>query len=327
MANLEQVACRHDEAVHYAPSAHALSSSPMELRADIACPLPLDLDLSLGVLVRSVTDPCTRRDDKGNWWRALRTPDGPATLCIAPSARGVVVRAWGEGARWALERAPALVGARDSLDGFEPNGVVAKLHRELPGLRLVATGTLFQSSLLPVLEQKVAGLEAWRSYDRLLHALAEPAPGPFPLSLPPSPKALAALPHHALRRMGIDRQRGATLVTLARRATALERLVGDDPLEARRKLETLRGIGPWTSAHITRVVHGDPDAIAVGDFNLPSLVAFNLIGERDADDARMLELLAPYAGHRARVALLICAAGRPLPRRAPRRRLPRHAGF
>jgi 3-methyladenine DNA glycosylase/8-oxoguanine DNA glycosylase len=55
---------------------------------------------------------------------------------------------------------------------------------------------------------------------------------------------------------------------------------------------------------------GDPDAVPVGDLHLPRLVARALAGERDADDRRMLELLAPYGGHRFRLVRLLLAEGR-----------------
>ncbi len=44
---------------------------------------------------------------------------------------------------------------------------------------------------------------------------------------------------------------------------------------------------------VARVVHGHADTVVVGDYNLASLVAWPLAGERTADDARMLELLEP----------------------------------
>jgi len=286
--------------------------------------LPIDLELTLGTLVRSSRDPTTRHDEHG-WWRSLRTPLGPATLRLWRAGGEVHAEAWGSGADWALESAPSLVGARDSLAGFSPRGLVAELHRRIPGLRVCRAETVFQCSILPVLEQKVTGAEAKHSYHALLRALGEPAPGPVRLLLPPAPEALAALPSFELRRLGIDSRRGAALQTLARRARSLERLTQRDPVTARRWLESLPGIGPWTSAHIARTALGDADALPLGDYNLPRRVAFNLAGEREADDARMLELLAPFAGHRARVVLLLQAGGHSVPRRGPRRPLRRHA--
>jgi hypothetical protein len=47
-------------------------------------------------------------------------------------------------------------------------------------------------------------------------------------------------------------------------------------------------------------------------------VAWALAGEARADDARMLELLAPWAGHRARVVRLIEIGSGAAPRFGPR---------
>jgi 3-methyladenine DNA glycosylase/8-oxoguanine DNA glycosylase len=63
---------------------------------------------------------------------------------------------------------------------------------------------------------------------------------------------------------------------------------------------------------------GDPDAVSVGDFHLPNLVAFALAGEPRADDSRMLELLEPWRGHRARVIRLLESSGIAAPRFGPR---------
>jgi 3-methyladenine DNA glycosylase/8-oxoguanine DNA glycosylase len=77
-------------------------------------------------------------------------------------------------------------------------------------------------------------------------------------------------------------------------------------------------VGGWTAAETVRLVLGDPDAVSVGDYNLPSLVSWALAGEPRGDDARMLELLEPYHGQRARVVLLLEMSGLRPPRRGPR---------
>jgi 3-methyladenine DNA glycosylase/8-oxoguanine DNA glycosylase len=89
------------------------------------------------------------------------------------------------------------------------------------------------------------------------------------------------------------------------------------PAAADRRLQSLPGIGPWTSAEIRQRACGDPDAVSVGDLHLPGQVGWALAG-RVVDDAGMLELLAPYPGHRHRAASLVVAARIGPPRRAPR---------
>src|SRR5947209_20223539 len=110
-------------------------TDPME--TFICPPLPVDLELTLWPLGRGARDLSVRPGRSGVWWRATRTPDGPPTTRLEPQRDGIHVTAWGPGAAWAIETAPELAGARDSLAGFEPpRGLVRELHRRFPGLRI-----------------------------------------------------------------------------------------------------------------------------------------------------------------------------------------------
>ena len=91
---------------------------------------------------------------------------------------------------------------------------------------------------------------------------------------------------------------------------------------AHRRLEAFPGIGPWSAAKVAQVALGDADAVPVGDYNLPHTVGYALEGTVRSSDERMLELLEPYRGHRARVIRLIGVAGITAPRFGPRMPLP-----
>jgi 3-methyladenine DNA glycosylase/8-oxoguanine DNA glycosylase len=67
-----------------------------------------------------------------------------------------------------------------------------------------------------------------------------------------------------------------------------------------------------------RVAFGDPDAVSVGDFHVPNMVAWALAGEPRAGDARMLELLETYRGQRGRAQRLLELGRIVAPRRGPR---------
>lgn len=84
------------------------------------------------------------------------------------------------------------------------------------------------------------------------------------------------------------------------------------------RLQAIPGIGPWTAAETLQRSNGAADAVTVGDLHLPGTVGWALARERDADDARMLELLEPYAGQRHRACRLVLLSGLTRPRRAPR---------
>ena len=79
--------------------------------------------------------------------------------------------------------------------------------------------------------------------------------------------------------------------------------------DAYARLRAMPGVGPWTAAEVALRALGDRDAVSVGDYHLPSLVAFALAGERRATDERMLELLEPFRGHRGRVIRLLEESG------------------
>jgi 3-methyladenine DNA glycosylase/8-oxoguanine DNA glycosylase len=295
------------------------------LEATIRLPLPVDLRLTLGPLGLGASSTLTRHGD-GSWWRGSRTPDGPATASFVPcrtDPRRVEARAWGPGAEWALRHAPELLGSRDSLDGFDPPpGLMKQLHRRMPGLRITRSRAVFEALLRTVPAQKVTGVEAGRAYTALVRRFGEPAPfaegAPAGLFVPPSPERLAELPYFAWHRLGIEMRRANVLRHAAARAAKLEEAVGMPPQDARRRLMAFIGVGAWTAAEVAIVALGDADAVSVGDYHLPNTVSWALAGESRGTDERMLELLAPFAGHRGRVIRLIEAAGIAAPRFGPK---------
>ncbi|WP_052852420.1 DNA-3-methyladenine glycosylase family protein [Streptomyces avicenniae] len=289
-----------------------------------APPEPYDLRRSLLVLRRGPYDPAFRETADGAVWRATRTPEGPATLRLLPG-RPVRATAWGPGADWALERLPALLGADDAPEAFTAHHpLVAQAHRRHGGLRLVRTGLVLESLVPTVLEQRVTTEEAYRAWRLLLRRFGEPAPGPADggpdLWVMPEPRTFALLPSWEWHRAGVDPKRSAAVVRAVRLARRMEEAAGLPLAAALARLQAVPGIGPWTAAETLQRSNGEPDAITVGDLHLPGTVGHALAGERGADDARMLELLAPYAGQRHRAARLILLSGVVPARRAPRQR-------
>jgi len=283
----------------------------------------LDLRRTVGIHQRGSGDP-TMQIVAGRIVRATRTVDGPATVALRAVAGGVEAEAWGPGADRALDAVPALIGLEDDRSGFDPahHPLVAELDRRQRGIRLGRTGAVLESLVPAILEQKVTGTEAWRGFRGLVRGWGEPAPGPFGLRLLPPPAIIAALPYHAFHPIGVERRRADLVRRVADRAGRLEEVLRLPREVAYARLRTLPGIGPWTAAEVMLRAAGDPDAVSVGDFHLPNLVAFTLAGEIRGTDERMLELLEPWRGHRARVIRLLETSGlRPPafgPRYAPR---------
>ena len=281
---------------------------------------PVSLRLTLAPLRAGSSDP-TFRFDGGTAWRATRTPDGPATTRLSCHGDEVTVRAWGPGAAWCLEGAPALVGAGDDDTGFRPlHPVVAELRARLRGLRIPRSGAVIEAMVPTIVEQKVTSAEAKRSYRALVVALGEPAPGPAGaagLLVPPEPARLAAAPSYAYHRFGIERRRADTIRRACASVRRLEEAAAMPPSDARRRLSVLPGLGPWSAAKVALAALGDADAVCVGDYHVPHLVAWALAGEPRGSDARMLDLLEPFRGHRGRVIRLLVAGGVRPPRYGP----------
>ena len=251
--------------------------------------------------------------------RASRTPDGPVTVRFGPSEDGVDVEAWGRGAGWMLERAPAWCGALDAVDGFDPpQGVVRDLWRRRRGFRITQTGLITERLIPIVLEQKVTGGEARRAYRRLTLAIGEPAPGPFALLMPPDPARVADMAYFEFHPLGVEQRRANVLRTMCSRAAWLDR-ADTMPLDlAKTRISSLHGIGPWSVAEVARIALGDADAVSVGDYHVPSIVAWTLAREPRGTDERMLELLEPFRPHRGRVQALLELSGIRAPAFGPR---------
>ena len=250
-------------------------------------------------------------------WHATRSAYGSATLHLVRTGSEIMATAFGPAADWVLERVPALLGVDDDPIAFDSGpGVLRDLHGQSLGLRLGATGSVFDALVPTVVAQQVTSKEARASYRRLLNRYGEKAPGPADLTLVPHPERLAEIPYWELHRLGIERRRAAILAESGRRAKRLEEIVDMDRGDAMKRLLAIEGIGPWTAAHVMGAAWGDRDAVPIGDYHLPNTVSWALDGEPRADDRRMLELLEPFKGNRRRVVLLL--AGTHAPRYGPR---------
>jgi len=286
---------------------------------------PINLRLTLAPQLHGPGDPTMRFTPDGIW-RATRTIDGPATIRITIAAAGKLrVTTWGPGAEAAIEGAADLVGLNDEPEALQPRDrLVRELSRRMPGLRIGRTNAVIEALIPAIVEQKVSGSDAHRSYRRLLFEYGDLAPGPpddiarLRLLLPPHPELLARIPYHDLHPIGLERRRAEVIRNAASHAVRLEegRLL---PLEnAYRRLRALPGVGPWTAAEVAFRALGDPDAVSVGDFHIPNMVAWAFAREPRGTDERMLELLEPYRGQRGRVIRMLEAAGISAPRYGPR---------
>ena len=250
-------------------------------RPDGRCRPRYDFGRTVGALADVAATTRVPAVADGAFWWATRTPDGPGTLRLRRDRRRA-------GRHRLRARAPtgwsprptASPGCATTSTGFAElagrHPLVADLARRHRGLRLAATGRVFQRLLRAVFEQKVTGKEAYRAYAATVRHFAgqQPAPGPLP-DLRPAARPGRGRRHAVLGVPPVRRRAEA-----GRHAAAGPPLVADrleacaDADDATARLTAIRGIGAWTAAEVTRVVFGDPDAVSVGDFHIPHMVAW-----------------------------------------------------
>jgi 3-methyladenine DNA glycosylase/8-oxoguanine DNA glycosylase len=268
--------------------------------------------LTLFPLRRGPGDPCFQVGDDGAFWRTSLLPSGSVTARISRAAANAVeCTAWGSGAEEFLDGLPAMLGADDDASDFVPTeSTVAAAQQRVPHLRLGRTGQVLEALIPAVIEQRVPGADAFRSWRLLVTKFGTPAPGPAParMRVPPSADGWRRIPSWEFHRANVDPGRARTIVGCAQRAPSLERLASWPAAEARDALTSLPGVGVWTAAETAQRAFGDPDALSIGDYHIPKMVGWTLLG-RPVDDAGMVELLEPMRPHRHRAVRLLEASG------------------
>ena len=302
----------------------------MSTERTLTFPGPVSPGHTLAPLRRGPGDPCFTIVD-GVIWRTSLQPSGPVTARISRATTDSVhCRAWGEGAEEFVVNLPALLGAEDDAHDFRPiHPTVALAHRRVPHLRIGRTGRVLEALIPAVLEQRVPGVDSFRSWRLLVTAYGTPAPGPAPtgMRVPPAPEVWRRIPSWEFHRANVDPGRARTLVGCAQRADALERLCSRPATDARQALTSLPGVGVWTAAETAQRALGDADALSVGDYHLSTMIGWTLAG-RPIDDSAMAELMEPMRPHRYRVVrLLEVSRLASLPRRGPRLPIQRISGL
>ncbi|OBI17242.1 DNA-3-methyladenine glycosylase [Mycobacterium sp. E2497] len=294
----------------------------MEVARTVTFPGAVSFGHTLAPLRRGFGDPCFQASGDGAIWRTSLLPTGPVTARISRAAVNAAhCLAWGGGAPEFVERLPALLGVHDDASDFAPlNPVVADAQRRIPHLRLGRTGLVLEALIPAIIEQRVPGADAFRSWRLLVSKYGSPAPGPAParMRVPPPAEVWRRIPSWEFHRANVDPRRAQTLVACARRADSLERLMDRPAARAREAMMSLPGVGEWTAAETAQRAFGDADALSVGDYHVPKMIGSTLLG-RPVDDAGMLELLEPMRPHRHRVVRLLEASGLAYePRHGPR---------
>ena len=283
---------------------------------------PVNARLTLASLRHGPRDPTHRVEPDGTLWRTALTGTGPVTYRIRQHRlNDLAIEAWGPGAAELADGIRDELGVRDHPEEFQPeHPLLRQAQRRLVGLRVPATGRLFEALVPAVIEQRVVGRDAMAGWNRLvrIHGTPAPAPGPAPagLLIPPSPETWQQIPSWDWRQAGVDLQRSRTVIRAADRAARLGRAAAD-PAAAYRLMASMPGVGPWTAAQVGHRALGDADAVPFGDYHLGQMTGIALLG-RPLEDDEIEGFYEQWRPHRYRVFRLLELTPGAAPRRAPR---------
>jgi 3-methyladenine DNA glycosylase/8-oxoguanine DNA glycosylase len=166
---------------------------------------------TLAPLRRGRGDPCFRAPGDGSIWRTSLLPTGPVTARITRAAADAAhCVAWGGGAQEFIDMLPAMLGLEDDASDFVPrHPTVAAAYKRVPHLRLGRTGLVLEALIPAIIEQRVPGADAFRSWRVLVSKYGTPAPGPAPAGmrvLPPA-EVWRHVPSWEFHRANVDPRR------------------------------------------------------------------------------------------------------------------------
>lgn len=283
---------------------------------EFAAPENYNLAGTLWLAGMGSRDPCI---DLREGLLSYQTPDGAVTILVVAESDALSVTCFGDGIDWIESRLPSLLGLMDRPDGFKPQGKLADLARKMPGLRLPILPVVFPRLVQIILQQLISWSDALAGWRQLVRRYGTEAPGPSPLRLAPTPRAIRELGYYDIVDCGVLPKQARIILKVARDATSIERLSAT-PEELSNYLLRIPGIGEWTVQHLSGTSCGVADALMPDDYGLPHTVAWFLLGKERSDDVEMFELLEAYRGHRFRVINLLWQSGIEAPRRGPKMR-------
>jgi AraC family transcriptional regulator, regulatory protein of adaptative response / DNA-3-methyladenine glycosylase II len=235
---------------------------------------PFQPDSLFGHLAATAV-PCVEEWRDGAYRRTLRLSHGHGIVALRPEPDHVSCRLWVTDLR---DLASAISRCRRLLDlDADPVAVaellsadaaLAPLVQKAPGRRVPRAVDPAEFALRAVIGQHIS-IDAARTHTgKLAAAYGEQVddPGGGLTRLFPEPAALAAAPES----LAVPRSRRESFAALAGALAAgqIDLTVGSDWHEARRRLATMPGLGPWTIETIAMRALGDPDAFPASDLGV-----------------------------------------------------------
>jgi DNA-3-methyladenine glycosylase II len=269
---------------------------------------PYRLDLTVSVLRRLSTNIVDVLTPDGHYCRILDISGQPVLVRVAPMSSGMLAVTLGgdvEGHQRALEIVRRVLGTDRTLTRF--NRAAARIPWLRPlairmrGVKPPRYPTLWEACVNAVLFQQVSLVAASAILRRLILAVGSPVvcDGEIRLHTFPDVESVLGATDGVLHAAGLSAGKIATLrrVGAALAAGTLDErmLEACTSLEAAARLQTIKGIGPWTATVILLRGLGRLDVFPMNDSSVAANLAF-VAGSMPPDVESVLAALGPQRG-------------------------------
>lgn len=274
------------------------------LERELSVRPPYRLDLTADALRRLASNAVDLVED-GVYRRALADGRGTSVLAVSQvDARTLLVRASGKNAaRW-IPVAESMLGTSTQVRGWERRAAafpwLARLARALRGLRPPRYPTLWEALAHAIVFQQISIHAAAAIMRRLVEALSEPLAADGRVLFPFfTPAALLGAREAPLKSAGLSENKARHLRAAAEAilAGAIDRetLALLPSAQAAERLQTVRGIGPWSAAVVLLRGLGRMDVFPMKDSGVARGLRV-LSGDPGVDADAVLAALGPVRG-------------------------------
>ena len=265
---------------------------------------PFDFDLSCGIYTRDeeYTHTAYLVD---TLYRCLELNGEPSLINVREERGALRARLYGPGTRGQLESTASWITSSDlDLNPFygEADDVMRPIIKRLHGLKPPRTATVYEALIIAYTEQQISLRVAMAFQRRIVERYGKPLPnGELTFHSFPSPAALAAADTEELRSLGLSRNKADFITSLSKRVSSgeldLESLKTIPTGEAREALQSIRGVGEWTSDYVLVRGLGRTEMVPYDDLGTQDSVGLYYKGGVRATRGEVEEILGRFGAY------------------------------
>ena len=265
---------------------------------------PFDFNLSCGIYTRTGVYTHTAYLD-GVLYKCLELDGEPRLITVEQSKAGLRAKLYGSGTRGQLESTASWITSSDlDLNPFyaEADGVMSPIIERLHGLKPPRTATVYEALVIAYTEQQISLRVAMVSQMRIVERYGQLLRhGDLVFHTFPSPAVLAAADTEELRGLGLSRNKADFITGLSKRIESgeleLESLNGMPTGEVREALQSIRGVGEWTSDYVLVRGLGRTEMVPYDDLGTQDSVGLYYKGGVRATRHEVEEILGKFGSY------------------------------